>query len=441
MKNMNRRDFLRKSTKGVAGVAAGVAAIRTGWTGYSANDEICMGVIGVGGRGRGHTKEWTRIKGVRVVALCDPDQRLLGPPARGVREATGIRPRIYVDIRKMLKDNEVDAVSIATTNHWHSLATIWACQALKDVYVEKPASHNVFEGRKVIEAAKKYKRIVQVGSQGRSDPDVRKAIELMREGAIGEVFMSRGLCYKKRNSIGIKKPTPPPKELDFDLWLGPAPVQPHHGNLVHYNWHWFWDFGNGDMGNQGVHQMDIARWGLGKDYGYPVKVNSMGGRYGYKDQGETPNTQVCCFTYEDGKTLVFETRGRFTNSEGLEGEKGVKIGNLFYGSKGWLAIYGTGGPYDLYLGDKDKQPRQVGQGFDHFENFIDAVRKRDPSILTAPVEEGVVSAGLCHLGNIAFRLGRTLTFDPRTETFPGDAEANKLLTRQPRPPFVVPENV
>ena len=436
MEKISRRDFFRRSTKGVAGVAAGVAAIRTQWTGFAADDEIGIGVVGVHGRGLHHTKVWTGMKGVRVVALCDPDERVLVAPARGVKEGSGVRPNLYVDIREMLKDKEVDAVSIATTNHWHSLATIWSCQAGKDVYVEKPASHNLFEGRKMVEAAKKYNRIVQVGSQGRSAPSVRKAIELMYEGAIGEVFHSRALCFKKRDSIGFAQPATPPKEVHFDLWLGPAPEQPFNTNFVHYNWHWFWDFGDGDIGNQGVHQMDIARWGLGKDYGYPVKVNSMGGRYGYKDQGETPNTQMACFTYADGKTLTFDVRGRHTNDEG-----GVRIGNLFYGAEGWLAIDGTEGPYDLYLEDDKKQPRQEGKGFDHFENFIEAVRKRDPSILTAPVEEGVISAGLCHLANIAYRLGRTLTFDPKTETFPGDPEANKLTTREYRKPFVVPENV
>ncbi len=434
MVKMNRRDFLKKTTKGVAGVAAGVAAIRTNWAGYSANDEIGMAVIGVNGRGGHHAKVWVGMKGVRVVALCDPDEKVLNLRGRSVKQTTGATPKLYPDIRELLKDKEVDAVSIATTNHWHSLATIWACQAGKDVYVEKPASHNIFEGRKMIEAARKYKRIVQVGSQGRSAAPVRKAMELMEKGTIGDIYMSRGLCFKKRNSIGMAEPMSPPDTLHFDLWLGPAPKQSYNTNFVHYKWHWFWDFGNGDMGNQGVHQMDIARWGMGNRW--PVKINGDGGRYTYKDQGETPNTEVCTFTYEDGRILVFDTRGRFTNNEG-----GVKIGNLFYGSKGWLAIYGSEGDYDLFLGDDEKQPREKGQGMDHFANFIDAVRARDPKILTAPVEEGVISAGLCHLGNIAYRLGRTLTFDPKTETFPGDPEANKYLTRDYRAPFVVPEKV
>ncbi len=435
MNPMNRRDFLRKSSKGLAGIAAGVAAIRTGLTHAEANEVIRIAVIGVNGRGRAHADAFRKMKGVEVAALCDPDEQVLNQVARSIAQSTGKTPKTYPDIRNLLQDKDVDAVSIATTNHWHSLATIWACQAGKDVYVEKPASHNIFEGRKMVEAARKYNRIVQVGSQGRSAPSVRKAIELMQQGAIGEVFMARALCFKRRDSIGFKQVEPVPPHLHFDLWLGPAPQQPYNGNFVHYNWHWFWDFGNGDIGNQGVHQMDTARWGLGK--GYPVKVSSMGGRYGYKDQGQTPNTQTATFTYDDGKCLVFDVRGRFTNDEAR-----VKVGNLFYGSKGWLAIYDTGGPYDLFLENNEKpEPRQQGVGFDHFANFIDAARKRDPKILTADVEEGHLSAALCHMANIAHRLGRTLTFDPKTETFPGDPEANKLATREYRAPFVVPEKV
>jgi predicted dehydrogenase len=435
MNAMNRRDFLKKSTKGVAALAAGAAAIKAGWSEVAASDVIRIAVIGVNGRGQAHVKAFRGIKGVQVVALCDPDQRVLSQVARATGQATGKPPKTYVDIRELLKDKEVDAVSIATTNHWHSLATIWACQAGKDVYVEKPASHNIFEGRKMVEAARKYNRIVQVGSQGRSAPSVRKAMELLHGGAIGDVFMARALCFKRRDSIGFKPDEAPPADLSFDLWLGPAPQQSYNGNFVHYNWHWFWDFGNGDIGNQGVHQMDTARWGLGK--GHAVKANSAGGRYGYKDQGQTPNTQTACLTYDDGKILVFDVRGRDTNDEAKVG-----IGNLFYGSKGWLAVYGTEGPYDLFLGDKkEPEPRERGEGFDHFENFIEAVRKRDPKILTADVEEGHISAALCHLANIAHRLGRTVTFDPKTETFPGDAEANELATRVYRPPFVVPEKV
>ena len=435
MEKINRRRFLKGSAKTAATIAAGAGTFNIARLGRTASDEIRVGVMGIHGRGRSHIESFCELPGVRVTALCDPDTSLFRARGALVQKIQGNKPQTFDDIRRMLDDGPVDAISIATCNHWHALGTIWACQAKKDVYVEKPACHNVFEGRKMVEAARKYERIVQVGSQGRSSGSVRKAIELMRDGEIGEVFYARGLCFKPRDSIGIKPDEETPEGMYFDLWLGPAPKRPFNRNLVHYNWHWFWDFGNGDMGNQGVHQMDIARWGIGKEL--PVKISSAGGRYGYEDQGETPNTQSVSLTYEDGKILVFETRGRYTNDEG-----GVMIGDLFYGSKGWLAIKNTGGPYDLYLGrDKEPEPRQEGQGENHFANFIKAVRSRNYKDLNADVRDGVLSADLCHLGNIAFRLGRTLEFDPKTETFPGDDEANKLLTRDYRPPYVVPEVV
>ncbi|NQT82478.1 hypothetical protein HQ563_05620 [bacterium] len=264
--------------------------------------------------------------------------------------------------------------------------------------------------------------------------------------------MSRGLCYKPRHSIGFRPNEPVPDKLHYDLWLGPAPLQPYNGNLVHYNWHWFWDFGNGDMGNQGVHQMDIARWGLNK--GLPVKITAAGGRFGYvdvkdlegnrvdRDQGQTPNTEICTYTYDDGTLLVFETRGRFTNDE-----DGVKIGNLFYGSEGYMAgttaKFGFGGkPYRGRPKDQIELGPVGGNGKgSHFQNWIDAVRSRRVEDLNADVLEGHLSAALCDLGNIAYRLGRSLVFDPKTETFPGDAEANKLLKRDYRHPFVIPEKV
>jgi len=432
MENIDRRKFLEKSAKTAATVAAGAGLFNINRLGRTASDEILMGVMGIHGRGRSHINAWCSIPGVRVVALCDPDTTLFPSRSAMVEKKQGHKPKTYADIREMLKDKNIDAISIATCNHWHALGTIWACQAGKDVYVEKPACHEIYEGQKMIEAARKYKRIVQVGSQGRSNGHVRKAIELIRNGAIGEVYMARGLCYKPRWSIGFKPDEKPPSDLKYDLWLGPAPYHPYNKNFVHYNWHWFWDFGNGDIGNQGVHQMDIARWGLGKEL--PVKVSSMGGRC-YKDQGQTPNTQTASFWYDDGKLLVFEVRGLHTNDEA-----GVKIGNLFYGSEGWIAVYGTGGPYDLFRKGK-KQPREKVKGEDHFANFIKAVRSRNPKDLSAEVREGVLSADLCHLANISYRVKRALDFDPKTQTFPGDEEANKLLTHKYRPPFVIPDPV
>jgi predicted dehydrogenase len=372
------------------------------------------------------------VPGVRVVALCDVDSTLFEGASKPIVEKQSQKPKTYQDIRKMLEDKEIDAISVATCNHWHALATIWGCQAGKDVYCEKPACHNVFEGRQMIAAARKHNRIVQIGSQGRSSEADQKVMELIRSGAIGDVYMARALCFKPRLSIGIKPDAPVPQGLNYDAWLGPAQMRPYNANYVHYNWHWFWDFGNGDIGNQGVHQMDIARWGMGKEL--PVKVSSMGGRYGYKDQGETPNTQTASFTFDDGKMLVFEVRGLETNDEDE-----VKIGNLFYGSEGWIALDGFKW-YDLFRKGKKERSPNFNEG-DHFANFIKAVRSRNSKDLTADVREGVLSADLCHLANIAYRVGRTLTFDPKTETFPGDEEANKLLTRNYRAPFVVPEQV
>ena len=258
---------------------------------------------------------------VEIAYLVDTDSRLFGPRGKSVQDRTGHLPKCVQDLRKALDDKDLDAVSIATPNHWHSLQAIWACQAGKDVYVEKPCSHNVFEGRKLVEAAQKYNRIVQMGSQSRSDPYWINQVAAVRSGKYGKLLISYGYASKPRPSIGFKQPKEPPKELDFDLWLGPAPQQPYHENIVHYNWHWFWDFGNGEIGNQGVHQMDIARWVM-PEGAVPKSVVSLGGRFGYKDQGQTPNTQLTIIDF-GGPKLFFEDRG-------LVNGKTTKVTNEFY---------------------------------------------------------------------------------------------------------------
>jgi len=258
-------------------------------------------------------------QGVDLAAFCDVDGQLLQERTAAVENQTGTKLETYTDIRKLLEDDSIDAITVATPNHWHALMTIWACQAGKDVYVEKPISWCVREGRKMVEAARKYNRIVQAGTQARSFDHVRRRTQQMRDGLIGDIYMVRGMCYKQRDSIGFKEPTAPPDFLDFDLWLGPAQEQPYHANLVHYNWHWFWDFGNGDIGNQGIHEVDLARWVL--DKGNTIRVSSTGGRFGYEDQGQTPNSLASTFTYEDGTQIVFEVRGRYTNAE-----EGIQIG-------------------------------------------------------------------------------------------------------------------
>lgn len=287
----------------------------------------------------------------------------------------------------------------------------------------------------MVETARKHNRIIQGGTQRRSNGYIRRAVELLRQGVIGDVYMSRALVFGDRRSIGFQQPEDPPPYLHWDLWLGPAPKQPFHRNLVHYNWHWFWDFGNGELGNNGSHQMDVARWGLNK--GLPTKIFSTGGRFGYKDQAQTPNTQISTFEYPDGTQLVCETRGLYTNDEG-----GVAWGVHFYGSKGYLSI-NANGRYKVFLGRNKEPEPDMGKHdeIDHYGNFIDAVRAGNREVQTAEIEQTYLSCAICHLGNIAYRLQRVLHFNPGTERFAGDGEADGLLTREYRKPFVVTERV
>ncbi|MCL6506753.1 MAG: Gfo/Idh/MocA family oxidoreductase, partial [Bryobacteraceae bacterium] len=322
----------------------------------------------------------------------------------------------------------IQAVVIATTNHWHALAAIWAMQAGKDVYVEKPVSHNFFEGEQIVKAARKYGRIVQGGTQRRSMGRFRKAVQLLREGAIGDVYLGKWFFPGRRDSIGFKPAEPPPSWLNWDLWLGPAPEQPYHANLVHYNWHWFWDFGNGELGNNGIHLVDISRWGMNKEL--PVRIHSWGGRFGYQDQAQTPNTQTVTWQYADGTAIIGEIRGLYT-TEPMSWD--------FFGTKGHMHIFADG-RFEVTLGRKQQPepPVEPLPEVSHYTNFIEAVRRRDPSLLHAEIRETHLSTALCHLGNIAYRLGRELRFDPVAGRFVGDPEADKLLTRMYRSPYVVP---
>jgi predicted dehydrogenase len=431
---LNRRVFL-------AGAAAPLVLRKL----ESASNRINVGVIGVRGRGRDHIAAFSQAGGCRITAVCDVDA---GIAARGqalAERAFRSKPVIYSDIRRLLENKDIDAVSIATPNHWHALATIWACQAGKDVYVEKPASHNIREGRRMVEAARKYGRIVQVGMQARSLEHYRRAIELVRQGAIGKVYMAKGLCFKRRKSIGRQPDGPVPAGVDYDLWLGPAPKRPFNPNRFHYNWHWFWDTGNGDIGNQGVHELDLARWGLGKQT-LPKPVFSSGGKFVHDDDQETPNTQLSIFRYDDCQ-LVFEVRGLITGSEGnitLEGSN--YIGVIFLGSEGSLTLDCNG--FQLFLGEKRELAQQMKYAEPepwstrpHVENFLAAVRSRKREDLNCDVLEGHLSAALCHLANTSYRLNRQLRFDPEPERFSADDEANGYLFRQYRVPFVVPDKV
>jgi predicted dehydrogenase len=444
MDEVTRREFVKGTATVAAGAALGIGALKrstAAWAG--ANDRIRMAVIGIKGRGQSHLDGFSGQQNVEVATMCDIDERLFEPRAKDHFDAKNLkRPKFETDLRRVMEDKSIDAVSIATPNHWHSLAAIWACQAGKDVYVEKPLSHNIHEGRMLVEAARKYDRIVQHGTQSRTSPAIREGIQKLREGIIGEVYYAKGMCYKWRETIGKTPETAVPAGVHYDIWLGPAPERAFTENRFHYNWHWHWDYGNGDMGNQGVHQMDLTRWGLGVEL--PSKVASVGGHFMFDDDQETPNTIISSYFYPEegkkGKMLVFETRHWITNHEAELG-KGAdnEIGNLFLGSNGYMTMDGSG--YTTYIG-KDRTPGpSASQAADHFANFIEAVRSRKRETLNAEAEEGHYSAALCHLGNISYRLGRSLDFDPKQEKFVSDAEANAMLSRNYRAPFVVPATV
>ncbi len=442
----SRRSFIKKTAVASSGIIAAPTIISASV--FGANDRINAAVLGIHGRGKNHISSLMELDNVHVATLCDPDMNLLKEGQTNFKEKYDKKVKLEQDLRRVYDDKDIDVVSIATPNHWHALSTIWACQAGKDVYVEKPGSHNIWEGRKMIEAAEKYDRIVQHGVQLRSSPAVNEAIGLLRDGYIGRVYMARGLVFRWRESIGDAGTSPVPEGIDYDLWTGPAEKRPFSRNLVHYNWHWHWPYGNGDVGNQGIHETDLCMWGL--DVGLPTQITSMGGKYLWDDAKETPEVLTSTYNYpEENKVIQFEVRPWCTNTE-----EGVTVGNIFYGEKGILVVDGYD-KYKTYMG-QDRTPGQSGDdggkaasGMDrgaggttgHFANFIEAVRKHDKSILNGPVETAHLSSGLAHLGNIAYRTGRVLEFDPKAEKFVNDPEADKYLTRDYRSGFEVPENV
>jgi len=452
-----RREFIKKSLLGTAGVA--VAGMGMSAKSYAsilgANERINIAVIGIRGQGGNHINQWCNLKenrNVRLTTLCDVDESTFADKVKVVSDKIGEKPKTVWDMRKVFEDKDIHAVSIATPNHWHALATIWAAQAGKHVYVEKPSSHNVFEGRKMIEAARKYDVRVQTGFQNRSIANVMEAMKFLHEGGIGEVYMARGLCFKPRNSFGISKDSTPPASLHYDEWLGPAPYRAYNEKKGHYNWHWHWDTGNGDTGNQGPHQFDVARWGMNKNE-HPISVFSTGGIYGINPQEcsqETPNTQTSIFKYQDGKVLEFETRGRFSNGEsGL----GIEIGNIFYGTEGYLEIDGS--TWKAYR-EREKEPFAGSQkaeatssasnflaapgGSEHYANFLDGIRSGNAA-LHCDIREGHYSTTLPLLANISYRLGRELRFMGDYEQFANDSEADILLSRPNRPPYSIPHEV
>ena len=477
---LSRREFAARLGAAAAGVAIGGnvfgssvhAAPRVGRRILGANDRVVLASIGVRGQGNALKRGFARLPNVEHKTLCDIDANLADERIHDPRlaDVATFKPGFVQDLRRVLDDKDIDAVVIATPNHWHALATIWALQAGKHVYVEKPASHTVWEGRKMVEAASRYDRIVQVGTMNRSRPAVKNAIKFIHDGGLGKVYMARGLCFKPRPSIG-KYPDGPmaPGEkyaltvtsttyeptydeqylskVDYDLWLGPAPKRPFNRNRFHYNWHWHWDYGNGDTGNQGPHQFDIARWGLQKQE-HPVKIRSVGGYFGEESSQETPNEQTTMYEYADGMIMEFGTRGGFTNDEA-----GVRIGNLFYGTKGWLWIDESGRNWQSYFGPKNEKgpgsemPAEKTEATGlttiespHYQNFVDAIRANDPKLLACDILEGHLSSTLPHLANISYRVGRSVTFDGSKERFVDDKDADRLLTREYRRGFEIPKS-
>ena len=501
--SLSRRHFIKSSA--LAASALGFPFIARS---QSPNSEIRVGMVGFNSRGQAHLGDLQKINGVRVAALCDVDEAVLGK-SKDALSKKGLNVSTFTDVRKMLDSKEIDAISTATPNHWHSLIGIWACQAGKDAYVEKPVSHNVREGRVLAEAARKYGRIVQCGTQSRSSLGLQAAVKWGQAGNLGKLLWARGTCYKARPSIGkVTAPTPWPAGIDQDLWFGPAPVKPLMRKKLHYDWHWVWDTGNGDLGNQGIHQMDIARWFMGEQAVSP-KIWSVGGRLGYVDDGETPNTMFAIHDYEKAP-LIFEVRGLPESKakwkddkwgqpdmDKFRGNAGVGVYVQYEGGHIEVPSYTGCGAFDkdgklvkafgTFKGKGKEDPAAEKEATEkqdsHHLNWSKAIRSRKPGELNAEILDGHLSSALCHTANISYQLGKKLdpgailekvkgnkealdsfermkehlakngvdiakdhltlgeflTMDPKTEKFIGNSAADKLLTREYRKPYVVPE--
>ncbi len=476
MESLTRRNFVKTSLLAGAALATPFSRVR------GANDDIRVAVVGIRNQGANHIKWFRAIEGVRVVAICDADSEFTD------REAAKFTARnekvdTYRDYRKLLEDKSIDAVITATPNHWHSLVGVWGCQAGKDVYIEKPISHNIWEGRQVVRAARKYNRIVQAGTQRRSDTGLMEALEWIRQGNLGKIKLVRGIIYVQRGSIGkVNGPQKPPASVDYNLWSGPATMEPLMRERLHYDWHWVWSTGNGDLGNNGIHFMDICRWFIGADK-LARRVISVGGRFGYIDDGTTANTQLVYLDYEQGP-ILFELRGlpHANDDSTMDAYLGTRAGTVVHCEGGYFV---GGWAYDN-KGKKIKQFK-ITDGTGHHANFIKAVRSRKRSDLNAEILDGHLSSALCHMGNISYQIGARanpgeitdsvkdcqdmkeafgrmeehlalnkvdfgqtprvlgpwLTLDPETEQFTGEFSdrANMLVRRNYRAPFIVPDEV
>jgi predicted dehydrogenase len=424
MSSLNRRDFLKTS----AATAAGLSALTAAGAADKPNERIVVAVMGLRGRGKDHVQAFSNFPDSEIAYLIDPDENMVPAAMKIVTNNQKKEPKIEKDVRKALEDKSVTALSVAAPDHWHALATIWGCQAGKHVYVEKPVSHNIVEGRRMVEAARKHNRVVQAGMQRRSADHFASAREFLRAGKLGKVPFVQTYIGGHRKSIGHKEDSAVPQGVDYNLWLGPAPERTFNPNRFHYNWHWNWDYGSGEIGNNGIHVLDIARFLL--DLDAPLRITSGGGKYFYDDDQQTPDTMVTTFDFPH-TNLTWEHRiWSPTNFEGdpasiiLFGEKGTMV----FDRKGWHILNGD-----------EASDKYVNMEGPHYRNFLDCVK--DGKRPNADIEEGHKSTRLCHLGNIALRVGRVLHFDDKTETLKDDPEANKLLGRIYRKGFEVPDRI
>jgi predicted dehydrogenase len=411
--SLNRRIFL-----GSAGLSSVALAARSAEP--AAADRLVVAIMGTGGRGTAHAKSFAQLPGCSVAYVCDVDSPRAGKAAAAVESVGQAAPKVVTDFRKILDDKAVDALVIATCNHWHAPASILANAAGKHSYVEKPCSHNPWEGETMVKAARKHGKQVQMGNQRRTWDKIVEAMQRLREGTIGRVYLAQSWYTNNRPTINFGKPSDPPENLDYALWQGPAPAKPYKDNYLHYHWHWFWHWGNGELGNNGVHMLDLCRWGLGVDF--PTRVTSAGGRYRYRDDQETPDTHAVTFEFDGGKMATWE--GLSCNVQ----PEGQKADCVFYGEKGSLRI--SAGGYTIHDAKGKEIEKQTGKTGDaeHLANFLNAIR--GSAKLNSEIEEGHRSTLLCHLGNIAHRVGRTLTCDPKTGRILNDKDALAYWKRE-----------
>ena len=427
-RDLSRRQFLGRSAQNAAGVAAGMVGLSGTAAKAGPNERVRVGVIGVRNRGRSLALKLASFADVDVATVCDVDQRLLPATREAVKTTQGFAPRTESDFRRTLEDQRLDAVVIATPDHWHAVMALMACQAGKDVYLEKPVSHTIAEATRIVEAAKRYDRVIQSGLQQRSGQHFQSAVELVRSGELGAVRLAKAWTVHRRKPIGKGREVAIPDEVDYDLWLGPAPIRPFESTRFHYDWRWFWDYGTGELGNWGVHMLDVARWGL--DVELPSRIAASGGKYCFRDDQETPDTLVVQYSFPE-KTIVWEHRQ--WSDHGIEGRSAAVA---FYGEHGTLIV--DRGGWKVYDSRQARTSDTSDQLRPHLRNFVDCIKSRQTPI--ADIVTGATSAVLCHLGNVAYRLNREVQFDPALLTFHDD-QANTLLHRTYREPWTLPEIV